>query len=49
MALVVGAWFVSGIYDQAELPRLGEALALGIVMLSLVPLTGYAGQVSLCR
>jgi branched-chain amino acid transport system permease protein len=48
VALVVGAWFVTGLYDQAQLPRLGEALAIGIVMLSLVPLTGYAGQVSLC-
>ncbi len=47
-ALVAGAWFVTGLYDQAQLPRLGEALALGIVMLSLVPLLGYAGQVSLC-
>ncbi|MDQ3945874.1 MAG: ABC transporter permease, partial [Actinomycetota bacterium] len=46
--LVAGTWFVTGLYDQAQLPRLGEALALGIVMLSLVPLTGYAGQVSLC-
>jgi branched-chain amino acid transport system permease protein len=48
VVLVLGAWFVSGMYDQAQLPRLGESLALGIVMLSLVPLTGYAGQVSLC-
>ena len=47
-ALVAGTWFVTGLYEQAQLPRLGEALALGIVMLSLVPLTGYAGQVSLC-
>ena len=48
VALVLGAWFVSGIYDRAQLPRLGESLAFAIVMLSLVPLTGYAGQVSLC-
>lgn len=27
--------------------QLGQGLALGIVMLSLVPLTGYAGQISL--
>jgi branched-chain amino acid transport system permease protein len=46
--LVAGTWFVTGLYEQSQLPRLGEALALGIVMLSLVPLTGYAGQVSLC-
>ncbi|MBA3303251.1 MAG: ABC transporter permease [Acidimicrobiia bacterium] len=48
VAIVAGAWFASGLFPSTELPRLGEAIALGLVMLSLVPLTGYAGQVSLC-
>jgi branched-chain amino acid transport system permease protein len=47
-AIVAGAWLLSGVFPSNELPRLGEAFALGLVMLSLVPLTGYAGQVSLC-
>jgi branched-chain amino acid transport system permease protein len=47
--LVVGAFVLSEVVDDANLLRLGEALALGLIMLSLVPLTGYGGQVSLCQ
>jgi branched-chain amino acid transport system permease protein len=48
-ALVIGAYVLSDVVDDANLLRLGEALALGLIMLSLVPLTGYGGQVSLCQ
>lgn len=35
------------VYDGLRTFQLGQGLALGIVMLSLVPLIGYAGQISL--
>lgn len=38
---------VSGFGANATLDAVGYGLALGIVALSLVPLTGYAGQISL--
>ena len=47
--LVAAALVVSGLLSDQNLRRVGEGLALGIIMLSLVPLTGYAGQVSLCQ
>jgi branched-chain amino acid transport system permease protein len=39
----------SGLLSSANLIRMGIGLATGLVMLSLVPLTGWAGQVSLCQ
>ncbi len=47
--LVAAALVASGLLGDQDLRRVGEGLALGIIMLSLVPLTGYAGQVSLCQ
>jgi branched-chain amino acid transport system permease protein len=47
--VVLAAYALTGMVDDADLLRLGEALALGLIMLSLVPLTGYGGQVSLCQ
>jgi branched-chain amino acid transport system permease protein len=47
--LVVVAIVVSFLFSGADLQRLGQGLALGIVMLSLVMLTGYGGQVSLAQ
>jgi branched-chain amino acid transport system permease protein len=40
---------VSGILDRSDQVDLGVALGVGIVALSLVPLVGFAGQISLCQ
>ncbi|MBV8302626.1 MAG: ABC transporter permease [Acidimicrobiia bacterium] len=48
-AFVLGAWVVSGILSAGNLIYLGRGVVLGIVLLSLVLLTGYGGQVSLCQ
>jgi branched-chain amino acid transport system permease protein len=49
MALVAAAGAVSFLLTSADLIRAGQGIALGIIMLSLVLLTGYGGQVSLCQ
>ena len=41
----VGAFLVTG----NNLNTLGEAMATGILVLSLIPLAGYGGQISLCQ
>ncbi|MEX2393499.1 MAG: ABC transporter permease [Actinomycetota bacterium] len=45
--LVVAAFVVSFVLSNANLVRFGQGLALGLIMLSLVVLTGYGGQTSL--
>lgn len=47
--LVAAAGIVSGFLGPADLVRVGEGIAFGLIMLSLVLLTGYGGQVSLCQ
>jgi branched-chain amino acid transport system permease protein len=47
--LVVAATIVSFILSDADLVRMGQGLALGLIMLSLVVLTGYGGQTSLAQ
>ena len=49
LALLVVAVIVAMVLDGPNLATLGEALVLGLLALSLVPLAGYAGQVSLCQ
>ena len=49
VAFVAGAWFVEALLHGAVLRAVGQGLALAIVMLSLVLLTGYAGQISLAQ
>jgi branched-chain amino acid transport system permease protein len=49
VALVAVAGALTFIVDTSNLIRLGQGLAFGIIMLSLVLLTGYGGQVSLCQ
>src|SRR2546423_4296619 len=49
VAFVVFAWVLSGVLSPANLITAGSALALAFIMLSLVLLTGYGGQVSLCQ
>jgi branched-chain amino acid transport system permease protein len=48
-ALVGAAVVVSGFLSDRNLGRVGQGLALGVIVLSLVPLTGYAGQISLAQ
>ena len=49
VVFVTGAWFVEAFLHGAVLRAGGQGLALAIVMLSLVLLTGYAGQISLAQ
>jgi branched-chain amino acid transport system permease protein len=46
--LVAVFWVVS-MLSEADQSRLGQALCLSLIMLSLVLLTGYGGDVSLCQ
>jgi branched-chain amino acid transport system permease protein len=48
-SLVVAAVVVSGVLSGVNLATAGRCLVLGIIALSLVLLTGYGGQVSLCQ
>ena len=48
-ALVAGVWLVTGWLSRADVIHLGQGLSLAFIMLSLVLLTGYGGQVSLCQ
>ncbi|HWJ62154.1 MAG TPA: ABC transporter permease [Acidimicrobiales bacterium] len=45
--LGVAAFAFATMYEGIRTFQMGQGLALGIVMLSLVPLIGYAGQISL--
>ena len=49
VVMVAAAYVITGIYSGVDLRRIGTGLAFAIVALSLVPLTGYAGQISLCQ
>jgi branched-chain amino acid transport system permease protein len=48
-AFVIGAVVVAQLLGATALSYANEGVALGIIMLSLVLLTGYGGQVSLCQ
>ncbi len=47
--LIAVVALLMGTLDDSYVIYTASALALGLVMLSLVPLTGYGGQVSLCQ
>ncbi len=49
LILVAVATAVSFVLSDADLVRFGQGLALGLIMLSLVVLTGYGGQTSLAQ
>ncbi|MGH9206348.1 MAG: ABC transporter permease subunit, partial [Acidimicrobiales bacterium] len=49
LGLILVGWLVSGHLSPSNLLTAGHGLALGLIMLSLVMLTGYGGQVSLCQ
>jgi len=48
-ALVAATVMATAVVPSADLQDLGVGLATGLVLLSLVPLTGWGGQVSLCQ
>jgi branched-chain amino acid transport system permease protein len=47
VVLGVAAYAFATMYEGIRTFQMGQGIALGIVMLSLVPLIGYAGQISL--
>src|SRR5439155_20911252 len=49
ITLVVVALIASRFLCSSDLIRVGQGLAFALIMLSLVPLTGYGVQVSLCQ
>ncbi|NLV55551.1 MAG: ABC transporter permease [Acidimicrobiales bacterium] len=49
LVFVAAVVSVTGVFAVGTMNELGKGLALGIVMLSLVLLTGWAGQVSLAQ
>jgi branched-chain amino acid transport system permease protein len=49
VALVAAAVVVSGLLDGASVVSWSKGLAFAVIMLSLVPLTGYGGQISLAQ
>lgn len=46
---LAGVWLVSGQLGAGDLATLGRGLVLGFIILSLVVLAGFGGQVSLCQ
>jgi branched-chain amino acid transport system permease protein len=46
---VAAAWVVSGFLGGTDLTTATKGIVLSVVMLSLVPLTGFSGQISLCQ
>ncbi len=46
---LLAVWVVTGALSDADRSRFGQALCLSLIMLSLVLLTGYGGDVSLCQ
>jgi branched-chain amino acid transport system permease protein len=46
---VAATWLVTGHLGAANLSVVGQGIATGFIMLSLVLLSGYGGQVSLCQ
>jgi branched-chain amino acid transport system permease protein len=49
VAFVAGSWLMAQQLSAGNLRTFGFGIVLGIVMLSLVLLTGYGGQVALCQ
>ena len=48
-AFVIGTWIVGGLLSPGNLLTFGVGIVQGIIMLSLVLLAGYGGQVSLAQ
>ncbi len=47
--LIVVGYSLTWVVSESTLQHLGYSVAIGLVLLSMVPLTGYAGQISLCQ
>jgi branched-chain amino acid transport system permease protein len=48
-ALVAGTWLFTQVADGTRINNVAQGMAFAIIMLSLVPLTGYGGQISLAN
>jgi branched-chain amino acid transport system permease protein len=48
-AIVTASVVLANVLTEADALRASKILGLGLIALSLVPLTGFAGQVSLCQ
>lgn len=48
-AFVAGTYLLTGTFGPANNARFGQAMCLPLIMLSLVLLVGYGGDVSLCQ
>ena len=48
-AFLVVVYTMTGLMTEADNSRFGQALCLCLIMLSLIVLTGYGGDVSLCQ
>ncbi|MEY2438402.1 MAG: branched-chain amino acid transport system permease protein livM [Acidimicrobiaceae bacterium] len=48
-AFVAVAWFASGLLSDKNLYTFNTGLVVAVILLSLVLLTGYGGQISLCQ
>ncbi|MEU5880583.1 inner-membrane translocator [Spirillospora sp. NPDC047279] len=48
-AIVMAGVVLATVLGEADLVTYGPLFSLGVVALSFVPLTGYAGQISLCQ
>src|SRR5579872_109403 len=49
VCLVIAAVVAVSVIPSASLQQIGIGLAMSLILLSLVPLTGWGGQVSLCQ
>src|SRR5205085_6375689 len=49
VVVVVATWIIASGLGSADLATMGQGIAFGIIMLSLVLLAGYGGQTSLCQ
>jgi branched-chain amino acid transport system permease protein len=49
VGLVLAVAVLSRVLSGANLATLGEAMVFGLLGLSLIPLAGYGGQISLCQ
>ena len=49
VAFLTAVWLLTGTLSSADNSRFGQALCISLIMLSLVLLVGYGGDVSLCQ
>ena len=49
VVFVIGTYAVTGMMEESTVARYGQALCFPLIMLSLVLLVGYGGDVSLCQ